>query len=94
MPAGASGVGESVAHLSGLVVGQVVQHDVYIDLIGQSVEDSTMAFNRRCEALLEAVVGSTVLDVAINGDPCGLGHAYPLRAPLGLARELSVEVGV
>ena len=53
-----------------------------------------MAFNRRCEALLEAVVGSTVLDVAFNGDPCGLGHADPLRAPLGLARELSVEVGV
>ena len=53
-----------------------------------------MAFHRRCEALLETGVGSTVVDVVLNGDPCGLGHADPLRAPLGLARELSVEVGV
>ncbi len=35
-----------------------------------------MAFNRSCEALLEAVVGSTVVDVVLNGVTHGLGHAY------------------
>ena len=34
-----------------------------------------MAFNRSCEALLEAVVGSTVVDVVLNGVTHG-GHAY------------------
>ena len=35
-----------------------------------------MAFHRRCEALLETGVGSTVVDVVLNGVTHGLGHAY------------------
>ena len=37
-----------------------------------------MAFNRRCEALLETGVRSTILDVAFNGVPYGLGRTDPV----------------
>ena len=43
-------------------------------LADQSVEDSSMTFHRRCEALLEVAGGPAVLDVALNGIPHGLAH--------------------